>query len=155
MTYTLEVTHLPNSSPTGDNSFSSYLTINWKSLQQKLSLPHLPLSFWDGCGNVAPWRPIITISPMCDQPKTVKNMRAYIGTYKAISRLLPHCAHIISPLEDTISGSDSKDKLQWTPELESAFEHPRPTSVQLTPLLSPCLQTSYGLSPTLQSKPLV
>ena len=59
----------------------------------------------------------------CDQPKTVKNMRAYIGAYKVISRVLPHCAHILSPLEDAISGSDSKDKIQWTPELEYAFKH--------------------------------
>ena len=53
----------------------------------------------------------------CDPPKTVKGLRSFIGAYKMISRVLPHCAALLSPLDAAVAGRASADILKWSDEL--------------------------------------
>ena len=64
----------------------------------------------------------ISVLSTCKPPDTVHGLRSFIGAYKMLSRVLPSCAHSISPLENAISGSQSKDKIKWTDELCQYFE---------------------------------
>ena len=59
----------------------------------------------------------------CLPPETVRGLRSFIGAYKFLSRVLPKCAHIIAPLEDTIYGLQSADKVTWSDTLREQFNH--------------------------------
>ena len=41
--------------------------------------------------------------------------------YKVLSRVLPNCADVIDPLESSITGFQSQDKLQWNESLTQKF----------------------------------
>lgn len=59
----------------------------------------------------------------CDQPKTVTQMRSFIGTYKVLARVIPQAAKFLSPLDDSTCGAATGSQLiKWTDELSSAFE---------------------------------
>ncbi len=57
----------------------------------------------------------------CDRPVTVKNMRSYIGAYKFLSRVIPGCASILSPLESATIGLQSRDRVLWSDSLVDMF----------------------------------
>ena len=57
----------------------------------------------------------------CSPPENVRGLRSFIGAYKMLSRVLPHCSHLISPLDDHISGLTSLDKVKWTDTLLEQF----------------------------------
>ena len=58
----------------------------------------------------------------CPLPKTVKGLRSFLGAYKFLSRVLPRCSTILSPLEELIAGKASAEKLVWSSEMESNFD---------------------------------
>ncbi|XP_062616881.1 uncharacterized protein LOC134278595 [Saccostrea cucullata] len=64
----------------------------------------------------------------CKLPDSVHSLRSFIGAYKMLSRVLPGCAHAISPLENAISGLHSKDKVKWS---EESIEHFRTAQTKL------------------------
>ena len=68
-----------------------------------------------GCISASPHR-VATLAS-CPPPETVRGLRSFIGAYKMLSRVLPHCSNIIAPLEDSISGMKSQDKIIWTDSL--------------------------------------
>ena len=49
-------------------------------------------------------------------------MRSFIGAIKILSTVLPHCAHLISPLDNSITGKQSQDHIDWTADLRDAFK---------------------------------
>lgn len=57
----------------------------------------------------------------CEQPTTVRNMRAFIGAYKTLGRVIPKCASILAPLEDAVAGRQSQDEIKWSDSLLSAI----------------------------------
>ena len=58
-----------------------------------------------------------TFSP----PDTVCGLRSFIRSYKVLTRVLAHCSQYISPLENSISGSQSNNKVQWSDSMFEAF----------------------------------
>ncbi|KAJ8026630.1 hypothetical protein HOLleu_31522 [Holothuria leucospilota] len=54
-------------------------------------------------------------------PKTVREMRSFLGAYKVLSRAFPMCSPTLAPLENAVSGLDSKDPFQWSDDLVAAF----------------------------------
>ena len=54
---------------------------------------------------------IVTLSS-CSPPQTVRGLRSFMGAYNVLGRVLPQCAHIIAPLETSIAGLQSKDKMK-------------------------------------------
>ncbi|XP_071511850.1 uncharacterized protein [Diadema antillarum] len=63
----------------------------------------------------------MTTLSTCSPPTTVKGMRSFIGAYKMLARVLPSCASYVSPLDDSIAGLKSQDRIHWTDELHGAF----------------------------------
>ena len=59
----------------------------------------------------------------CPPPKTVTEMRSFIGAYKVLARVLKNCATTLAPLDDVVAGRDSKDVIQWSDELLCAFSN--------------------------------
>ncbi len=72
-------------------------------------------------GNLTASKHRLSTLSMCERPTTVRNMRAFIGAYKTLGRVLPKCATILAPLENSIAGRESKDKVQWSDSLVTAF----------------------------------
>lgn len=57
----------------------------------------------------------------CPVPDTVKGLRAFIGAYKVLGRVLPNASTYLSPLDDAFAGRPGQDKLTGTDELARAF----------------------------------
>ena len=58
-----------------------------------------------------------TVAP----PTTVHGMRSFVGAYKVLSRVLPNHASLFHPLDLATAGRQSKDKINWSDELTTAF----------------------------------
>ena len=59
------------------------------------------------------------------KPQTVTNVRAFLGFTNQYRKCIPNYAHIASPLNELISGENSKRKhmkVQWTYKCTEAFE---------------------------------
>ena len=63
----------------------------------------------------------ITTLSTCSRPVTVKDMRSFLGAYRFLVRLLPKCAQTLAPLEEAVSGRESREKIDWSAELEHTF----------------------------------
>ena len=57
----------------------------------------------------------------CLPPESVKGMRSFIGAYKVLSRVLPHCAQLVDPLESSLADLQSHDHIQWNDNLRQKF----------------------------------
>ena len=55
----------------------------------------------------------------CTPPKTVRNLRAFIGSYKMLSRVIEGSASILAPLESITAGSP----VVWSEALKTSFYH--------------------------------
>ena len=113
------------------------LIANWSPILQALSRCNLRLSasktvicpkstsvlgwIWlQGILSASPHR-IATLS-CCPPPTTVKGLRSFIGAYKVLSRVLPHCSQLIDPLESSLASLQSHDPLQWDDHLRQHFK---------------------------------
>ena len=56
----------------------------------------------------------------CPVPETVKGLRSFIGAYKVLGRVLESCSQIIAPLDDSIAGMTSNEKIVWS---ENSLNH--------------------------------
>ena len=59
----------------------------------------------------------------CEPPKKVSGMKSFIGAYKVLARVIPHCSALLSPLDDAIAGCSSQENVTWTDSLSSAFNN--------------------------------
>ena len=58
-------------------------------------------------------------------PKTVMDVKSFLRFTNQYRKFIPKYAHIAGPLNELISGDNSKKKkkeVQWTPECQEAFE---------------------------------
>ena len=63
----------------------------------------------------------ISVLSTCNRPETVHGLRSFIGAYKILGRVLQNCSRIKSPLDDTIAGLQSNDKVKWSDNLLEHF----------------------------------
>ena len=56
-----------------------------------------------------------------DLPKTVGQLRSYIGSFKFLSRVISAYSDVISPLDEIAAGRKSSEKIVWTDSLINAF----------------------------------
>ena len=63
----------------------------------------------------------VSVLTTCKLPDTVHGLRSFIGAYKVLARVLPSCAHTLTPLENAIAGLQSKDKIVWNDILTEQF----------------------------------
>ena len=59
----------------------------------------------------------------CKLPETVTGLRSFLGAYKILGRVIPKCAGLLTPLENAISGMQSKEQIHWTDELITHFRN--------------------------------
>ena len=64
----------------------------------------------------------IAVLQSCPPPQSVKGLRSFIGAYKVLSRVLPNCSDIVDPLESSLTGLQSSDKLLWDENLTFRFK---------------------------------
>ena len=64
------------------------------------------------------------ISPLvtCEEPKTVTDLRSFIGAYKFFNRLVKGCARFLGNLESAIVGKQKRDKIEWNTQLSESFK---------------------------------
>ena len=58
----------------------------------------------------------------CPQPRTVKEMRSFLGAYKVLARVIPKCSTFLQPLSRATAGKASHSKIEWTENLVSSFK---------------------------------
>ena len=54
-------------------------------------------------------------------PESVKGMHSFIGAYKVLCCVLPHCAQLVDPLESSLADLQSHDHVQWDDNLHQKF----------------------------------
>ena len=119
----------------GGNTISE-LKVNWNTVLQKLADNNLTISpsktficpksikiigwNWQG-GSISVdthrINPLIT----CTFPDTVKQLRSFIGAFRAISVCIPKYGTYLNPLENVVAGKESKESITWTEELRKCF----------------------------------
>ena len=112
------------------------LLSNWRQVLSALHLSNMRLSahkttvaprsttvlgwIWhEGTLQASPHR-VATLS-QSEPPTTVKGLRSFIGAYKVLARVVKHCSHFLSPLEEAVAGHKSADKITWSEPLIQAF----------------------------------
>lgn len=56
-------------------------------------------------------------------PGTVSGLRSFIGSYKSLSRVLPRYSDLLHPLDLTVAGRQSRDKIDWNDNLIADFKN--------------------------------
>ena len=129
------VTKLADDLFCGGNSPQELLA-NWSRVLEALSKCNLRLSasktiicpqsttilgwIWSqGQLSASPHR-IATLST-CSYPETVRQLRSFIGAYKVLSRVIRNCSSYLEPLDNSICGLQSSDKIPWTDDLRTLF----------------------------------
>ena len=57
----------------------------------------------------------------CEPPKKVRGLRAFVGSYKMLGRVLSGAAKLLAPLEFLTVGHQSQDTISWSDELLACF----------------------------------
>ncbi|XP_069110407.1 uncharacterized protein [Argopecten irradians] len=65
----------------------------------------------------------VAVLATCKRPETAFSLRSFLGAYKMLGRVVPHCSQILAPLEEAVAGLQSKDKINWTDQLEERFSY--------------------------------
>lgn len=119
----------------GGNSPAELLT-NWRKVLVALDKCDLRLSakktiispisttilgwVWSqGSIRASPHR-IATLSS-CAPPKTVRDLRAFIGSFKMLSRVIKGSASLVAPLENLTAGCQSNNTIVWSENLLASF----------------------------------
>ena len=105
-----------------------HLLINWKRVLTVLDQCNIRLSapktkvnpksttilgwIWSGGSIRASQHKIATLES-CSPPETVKGLRAFIGAYKMLARVLPNCAKLLGPFDDICAGQLSCTQIVW------------------------------------------
>ena len=58
---------------------------------------------------------------VCSPPDTVKQMRSFIGAFRAVSRCVQGYAKYLCNLEDAVAGKESAETIVWNAELVEQF----------------------------------
>ena len=78
---------------------------------------------WKKTGqNWSPTDHVISPLSASPPPKTVKQLRGWIGAYRQISDTIQDHSITLSDLEKETSGKKSRDEIKWSPSLLSSFE---------------------------------
>ena len=109
---------------------------NWENVLQALSDSNLKLSpnqtvinphevsilgwVWNN-GTLRASSHKVSALATCDIPKTVRQLRSYIGAYKVLSRVIKHSSQYLDKLEAMTANNKSSDILQWTDSLLAEF----------------------------------
>ena len=74
----------------------------------------------EGTISASPHR--ISALASCSRPGNVTAMRSFIGSFKALSRVLKGYATLLHPLEAAIAGKSSRESIAWSDDLCECFD---------------------------------
>ena len=79
------------------------------------------------------------LSPLsaAEPPATVKKMRGWLGAFRQISKTIPNHAVVLQPFEKLVGGKNSKDKIQWSPQLLKEFDVAKKSIQTVRPITIP------------------
>ena len=119
----------------GGNTIAETLAV-WRKVLSTLSNSSLRLSphktvicprtttilgwIWTS-GTLSPSPHRIAALSTCAPPNNAREMRSFLGAYKVLSRAIPNCSNVLTPLENAITGLDTKDQVPWTDDLHTSF----------------------------------
>ena len=119
----------------GANTHQELLT-NWRKVLSALDRCNLRLSpdktiicpastttlgwIWSqGSIRASPHR--VAAMASCEPPKNVRGLRAFVGSYKMLGRVLSGAAKLLAPLESLMAGRQSQDTIPWSDKLLVRF----------------------------------
>ena len=119
----------------GGNTHQELLT-NWRKILSAMDRCNLRLSpaktiicpasttilgwIWSqGSIRASPHR--VAALASCEPPKNVRGLRAFVGSYKMLGRVLNGAAKLLAPLESLTAGRQSQDTISWSDELLVRF----------------------------------
>ncbi|CAJ1931848.1 unnamed protein product [Cylindrotheca closterium] len=79
------------------------------------------LGYWLTPTGIKPWKKKIKAILRLEPPKSVSELRSFIGTVTFYRDMFPKRSHILAPLTAHIG--HNKKKLDWTPKCQKAFDH--------------------------------
>lgn len=120
----------------GGNSYNELLS-NWESVLEALHKCDLRLSAsktivcptattilgwkWNQ-GEITASNHSLCALAACTPPPTVTALRSFIGSYKALSRVIPGTSALLGPLDDIAAGCSPGTLIHWTDENLAAFK---------------------------------
>ena len=82
------------------------------------------LGYWLTPRRLKPWKKKIDAILCMDRPRTSTELRSFIGAVNYYRDMWPSRAHVLKPLTD-MSGLKKRVKLDWTSEMQIAFDKMR------------------------------
>ena len=79
------------------------------------------LGYWMTPTGVKPWSKKIEAIVNMERPTTATELRTFLGMVTYYREMWPRRAHVLKPLTD-LTGLPKKAKLEWTPEMDTAFK---------------------------------
>ena len=70
--------------------------------------------------------------------QSVKGLRSFIGAYKVLGHVLPNCSDVMDPLECSLTGLQSNDKLLWDKNLTLKFKTAQEHLSRQKSIVLPC-----------------
>ena len=119
----------------GGNSVEELLH-NWKRVLQALSKCDLKLSAsktvinpqsttilgWSWSSGTLQASPHhVAALTSCTVPSIVGRMKSFIGAYKVLSHVIPHCSSLIAHLDNATTGRQSQKEITWSDDLHTSF----------------------------------
>ena len=79
------------------------------------------------------------MSPLsaAEPPSTVKKMRGWLGAYRQIAKTIPGHAIVLQPFEKMVGGKNSRDKIEWSPDLLEKFDKAKQSIQTVQPITIP------------------
>ena len=72
-----------------------------------------------------------------DKPKTVTELRSYLGQYRVFCKNLKNMSAILEPMEKVTGEKDKKKEIIWTEELDKAYDDSKLALKNIEPLYLP------------------
>ena len=79
-------------------------------------------------------------------PRTTKSLQEFLGMVNFYNRFLPHAAHLMRPLYESLRGKRANNEVDWSPERDKAFCATKTALANATLLVHPSPSAPVALT---------